>query len=474
MKNTYIRKLCLLLGLAVPTVCAAQFTPDPTHVYKIVNRASKQVLEVGGDERYRVGHFINEWGYWGGAHQQWKFASTGNGDYFTIINRNSGQVIEITQTQGEQNEDGTFAIQNQRYANSAIQEWQFEPVKGTVSPASGQPYYKIISRNSGKVLENTPASQKGSRVGYNLYSYYPNAGNWTWQWTSSSSPDYNNSQQYDIVDVSASTAGVFRIINYNSGKALSATADDNRVTQWPMWYLAGQEWTFSEYNADGYLSIINRNTNQVLEIGGGNGGQPGATANVWDGHGDAWQQWRLVDVTSGKRLTVQDIFTTGIQCKIINRYSGLALEIGGNGGELTQDDRAANQWYDWSGPNQQWNIYIDSNYRLANSSASTPSPGGSTGTDSNHGGTVMSAGTAAFDPASSTFTLYPNPASTTLQLTLPGNGEALQVTITDAHGRTVPVSHQHGKVDVSNLASGLYIISAADGQKTFRQKFIKE
>jgi hypothetical protein len=31
-----------------------------------------------------------------------------------------------------------------------------------------------------------------------------------------------------------------------------------------------------------------------------------------------------------------------------------------------------------------------------------------------------------------------------------------------------------GKVDVSNLASGLYVISATDGQKTFRQKFIKE
>lgn len=470
MKNNYIRKLCLLLGLAVPTVCAAQFTPDPTHVYKIVNRASNQVLEVGGDDRYQVGHHINEWGYWGGAHQQWKFASTGNGNYFTISNRNSNQVIQVDVYRNEQNRDGTFIIQNNRYVNVAEQEWQFAPVSGTISPVSGQPYYKIINRNSGKVLENTAANVKGSRVGYNLYALYPDAGNWTWQWTSSSSPAYNNSQQYDIVDVSASTPGVFRIMNVNSGKALSANSDDNGVTQQPMRYLASQEWTFSDYNADGYLSIINRNTNQVLEIGGGDWGQPGATANVWDGYGNAWQQWRLVS-PNGTQLTVQEIFTTGIPCKIINRYSGLVLEIGGDASDLTQDGQPANQWYNSTGSNQLWNIYIDSSYRLSKPGTSTTSPVGSTGPDSSHQGPVTSAST---EPASSTFTLYPNPANTTLQLTLPGNGDALQVTITDVHGRTVPVSHQHGKVDVSSLAAGMYILSAADGQKTFRQKFIKE
>ena len=260
-------------------------------------------------------------------------------------------------------------------------------------------------------------------------------------------------QDFIFVDVSVYTGGVFRIMNYNSGKALSA-GEDNSVTQTTMYYLAGQEWTFGQYNADGYLAIISRSTGRVLEMGGsGDARQPGRNANVWDGYGTEWQQWRLVDPASNALLTVQQVFTTaGQRCKLLNRYSGLILEIGG-GGDLTRENLPANQWYNVPNvPTQEWYIYIDSNYR----------------------GVATAAGTAASVPAARAMTLYPNPASTTLQLTLPGNSEALQVTITDAHGRTVQVSHPHGKVDVSSLASGLYIVSAADGQKTFRQKFIKE
>ena len=261
--------------------------------------------------------------------------------------------------------------------------------------------------------------------------------------------DYPNKFQWDIVDRSATTSGVFRIVNASSFKVLSA-GEDNSVTQSTMWNLASQQWTFSDYNADGYLSIINRNKNQVLEIGGGRQGQAGARANVWDGWGHLWQQWQLVD-GGGTPRTAQELSNSGASCKIVNRASSLVLEIGG-GGDLSREGLAANQWYNWDLPNQQWYIYFDSSYR----------------------GTVKSGDAASSDPASGTLTLYPNPASTTLQITLPGNSEALQVTITDAHGRAVQVSHHHGKVDVSNLALGLYVVSATDGQKTFRQKFVKE
>ena len=262
--------------------------------------------------------------------------------------------------------------------------------------------------------------------------------------------DFPNKFQWDIVDVSAPVPGVFRIMNVNSGKALTASPDNNEVAQLPMWYLANQEWTFSDYTADGYLFIINRNLGQVLEIGGGGDlTQPSRTANVWDGWGGPNQQWQLQDL-SGFQISVQDLFTTGAACRIINRNSGLALEIGGN--DLTSDGRRANQWYYWGGLNQQWNIYIDSSYR----------------------GSGKPDLAAASDAAPGTLTLYPNPASTALHLALPGNREAVQVTITDAQGRTTPVSSQQGNVDVSTLAPGLYIVSAGDGQKTFRQKFVKE
>ena len=390
-------------------------------------------MEVGGENRYAPSHFVNGWGYWGGANQQWQFRDIGNGQY-KITNRNSRQFLRI----GGSNQ-ANVAVQvfqdNSGSVGDYAQRWNLVP-----SSAGG---YKLMNGYTGHVLKET----------YDVTTVYTCCGVRRDNYYVEDLPRNDNAQDFDFMDVSAATPGVFRIINYNSDKALSAE-DDNTVKQLPMWYLASQEWTFSDYNADGYLSIINRNTNQVLEIGGGSGnwGQPGARANVWDGYGNPWQQWRLVSTDGNNTpLTVQQIFTTGITCKLLNRYSGLVLEIGGNG-DLTEYGRAANQWYDWNGPNQQWYIYLDSSYR----------------------GTVKSGDAAAADPASGTLALYPNPASTTLQIILPGNSEALQVTVTDAQGRTTQMSHHQGKVDVSNLAPGLYIVSVADGQKTLRQKFVKE
>lgn len=431
MKQHYLLlRLGLLACLLVASLAVtAQSMFDPTHVYRITNRATGRSLEIGGGNRNAEGHQANTWSYWGGANQQWQFqylqgsSFPGSAQSYYVTNRNSRQRLSI----GSTSWGSPF--------RSAIQAFNSSAAVNTVmiinQTVSGT--YHIVARNPNNY--NEPQG----------ISVYPQGSDNTYFSTAF------EREEWDIVDVSASTPGVFRIMNVNSGKALSAN-EDNSVTQLPMWYIAGQEWTFSDNNSTGYISIINRNTNQVLEIGGGNWGQAGARANVWDGYGNDWQQWRLVSADGNNTpLSVEDIFTTGIPCKLINRYSGLALEIGG-GGDLTRDGLAANQWYDYNGLNQQWHIYIDSNYRSA----------------------APTVGTAVSAPASNKLTLYPNPASTTLQLTLPGNGEALQVTITDARGHTVPVSHQHGKVDVSNLASGLYIISASDGQKTFRQKFIKE
>lgn len=435
MKKSYSNAVnyLLLLLLFLPLASRAQFTPIPGHVYAIIGRVTGNCMEVGGSNRYAPNHCINGWGYWGGSNQQWEFRDAGNGQY-KIQNRNSRQFLNaISSTPNAPQKNSAF----QAFENNGGGTGDYKQRWSLITSSTGG--YKIRNTNSlgfdEQILTEAAIVCDGGDYGYHYLS-----GGFD-----------KTYQDFNFVDVSASTPGVFRIMNAYSGKALSAS-EDNSVTQLPMWYLASQEWTFSDKNSTGYISIINRNTNQVLEIGGGNWGQPGARANVWDGYGNDWQQWRLVSTDGNNTpLSVEDIFTTGITCKLINRYSGLALEIGG-GGDLTRDGLAANQWYDYNGLNQQWHIYIDSNYRSA----------------------APAVGTAVSVPASNKLTLYPNPASTTLQLTLPGNGEALQVTITDARGYTGPVSHQHGKVDVSNLASGLYIISASDGQKTFRQKFIKE
>ena len=76
--------------------------------------------------------------------------------------------------------------------------------------------------------------------------------------------------RWSITDVTSNPPlGVFQIINANSSKALSANRSDNKVTQSTNLGFASQQWSFSGYNDNGYLAIINRNTQQALEIGGG-------------------------------------------------------------------------------------------------------------------------------------------------------------------------------------------------------------
>jgi hypothetical protein len=93
----------------------------------------------------------------------------------------------------------------------------------------------------------------------------------------------------------------------------------------------------------GVYKIHNRNTGQVLEIGGG-GSAPitdGTRANQWHSVGTANQEWNITATSTGVY-------------KIINRNSGQGLEIGGSDWHLTQPGSSANQWPYWGGKNQQW------------------------------------------------------------------------------------------------------------------------
>jgi len=72
--------------------------------------------------------------------------------------------------------------------------------------------------------------------------------------------------------------------------------------------------------------------------------------------------------------------------------------------------------------------------------------------------------------------LYPNPALTTLTLSLSSNAELTNVEVLDARGAAAPAARYqgNGQLDVSGLASGLYLLRASDGQHTFVQRFTKQ
>jgi hypothetical protein len=104
------------------------------------------------------------------------------------------------------------------------------------------------------------------------------------------------------------------------------------------------------------------------------------------------------------------------------------------------------------------------------------------------GGAALTSNAVATSNSSSSATLgsdalegsqvgvFPNPASDVLRVTLPNNAFAVSVQVADMQGRTVKGAQFDGKgaLNVARLASGMYMLSVSDGQKTFRQRFVKQ
>jgi bacillolysin len=98
------------------------------------------------------------------------------------------------------------------------------------------------------------------------------------------------------------------------------------------------------------------------------------------------------------------------------------------------------------------------------------------------GGAAIAAATAPTSLTATTLSgdavlsLYPNPALTTLSLSLSSNAELTKVEVLDARGAHVSAARYqgNGQLDVSGLAGGLYLLRASDGQHTFVQRFVKQ
>lgn len=429
MKNTsWLRLGFMLVIILTATSVFAQYYP--TRVYKISNNFKPNTaMGLLGATAYSLpqGTEIRAYNYTGNAQQQWYIQQVGtdastSAALYKIVNRNSGQALE-----GQNGWD--FEIVQNYFRGDASQKWVIQDVNGAK---------KIINYLTGLVLYQT-ASGDPRETPYIWQKFY-------------SKSDYT---RWTITDVSADPPmGVYQIINANSGKALSSNGADNHVSQWTNWGFASQQWSFLAYNSDNYLAIVNRNTQQVLEIGGGGDlTQPGRTADLWGNWGGQNQQWALLDINDSHTLTLAETLD-GRKCKIYNRLSGKVLEIGGNGSELFNEDRAANQWYDWSGPNQQWYIQYVSANRTTNPTKVT---------------------TAAREAKKVELSIYPNPAHDLLTVNLGSAVEPTGVSVTDVRGSATSARYQgHGNVDISNLAPGLYIVSVQSGQHVCHQKFIKE
>jgi hypothetical protein len=132
----------------------------PNVNYRIINRNSGQPVDVNGGSTAN-GASIIQWGWNGGANQQWQFVGNDDGTY-RILNRNSGKALDVD---GGSTTDGAKTIQWD-YWGGQNQRWE------VIDQGNG--YYKIINKNSGKALDVNGGS---TNYGASIIQWAWNGGN---------------------------------------------------------------------------------------------------------------------------------------------------------------------------------------------------------------------------------------------------------------------------------------------------------
>jgi hypothetical protein len=116
---------------------AASLIPNGT--YSIVNRNSGQAIEVPGWSGAQ-GTALDQWSVNGGANQKWQLTNLGN-NLVELVNVNSGLAAEVS---GSSTADGA-QIDQRQYVDTANQIWSVVSVGGG--------YYELVNQNSGLALE---------------------------------------------------------------------------------------------------------------------------------------------------------------------------------------------------------------------------------------------------------------------------------------------------------------------------------
>jgi len=410
-------------------------------VYKLVNRQTNQVLEIGGsgNANLTAGQHANQWPDNGTANQQWTILLTENGMY-KLVNRNSGQVLQAETIRSLRGEHvNQWPWRGSGEYGGTNQQWLIHPVYNTG-------YYFITNAVSGLSLEIGGGS-----------SVYSQAGAHANVWPESNDNSYN--QQWQLVPVSAPAAtaftGTYTIQNVNSAKVLTVNNQDAPVTQASSVGIATQQWSITEAGNNAF-KITNRFSGKVLEIGGSNPNQ-GAAAQQWANGNTANQLW-----------SIEQVGSSPVTYRLMNRSSQLYLDM-----EWASkvDGAPAIQWPWYGSTNQQWILTRVHVNRPANNA-----PTNETGYSQAE---VLAATTPQTANAITKLEVYPNPASTMLYLNMPGLvSELTSVTVNDLRGAIVSSARYigNGQLDIASLSAGTYIltVSVRNGNKQYHQKFTKQ
>lgn len=187
MKKWFALLTVFALILSVVSFSGKAEAASASHqgLYKIINRNSGQALEVY-NWAHENGANVSQWTDLGGDNQLWRFVSVGGG-YYQIINANSGRALEVYEWSTA---DGGNIVQWQNL-NNTNQHWKLEDSGG---------YVQLKNRFSNKVVE--------------VYEYSTTPGANIVQWTDLE----GTNQQWTLVKISPNPTTVNSTIVVGQGQ----------------------------------------------------------------------------------------------------------------------------------------------------------------------------------------------------------------------------------------------------------------
>ncbi|MFZ5989731.1 MAG: RICIN domain-containing protein, partial [Bacillota bacterium] len=151
---------------------------------------------------------------------------------------------------------------------------KIDTATGTITPGEDAPIYKLVNKNSSKLVDVKDAS---TADGAAIIQWRDNGG---------------SNQQWQLIDVGG---GYKKIVCLNSGKVLDvkdqSTANGGSVILWSYNGGANQQWRLID-NGDGFYKIVNRNSGKLLDVMDMSTAD-GASIQQWSDAGGANQLWRL-------------------------------------------------------------------------------------------------------------------------------------------------------------------------------------
>ena len=220
-------------------------------------------VNIGQDNQANVVQHV----WHGGDNQRWKPESLGNG-YYKMVALHSGRALDV-------NIDAAMNVVQHDWNGGDNQWWKIEPVQGNMSSGfSPGSFYRLTARHNGKVLQVMNSGMDNQAD--------VNVGNWT--------GGANQLWKMEVLD-----DGTYRITAKHSGRSLDVNmGQDNQanVVQHDWHGGDNQHWR-PEPLGDGYYRMIAKHSGRALDVNMDDYGN--VVQHDW--HGGANQQWKIEPVT---------------------------------------------------------------------------------------------------------------------------------------------------------------------------------